>query len=219
MKVFFSQLRNLDVGCRGGRRSSPCSRDGCRNTRDEKLSGGGCEAMGARRSPRTKFGFPLTLPVPCGPQVSTDVEKIFNKFVSVVVRSAGGTGHFTLDLVRSLRADTPPPARPRHHTTRAGRNHTLSGRAGALVVLRCSSAMRIRLTGLGAGWLACARGEPRVVSARAISGSRGTAVRRSSGRRTPRCRDRAGPRGSGSESMSAWESLCKKALALRAYQT
>ena len=136
---------------------SPCSRDGCQRTRVEKLSGGGCAAMGAQRQPRTKIGLNLTLPVPCGSQVSTEVDIFFNKFVSVLVRSARGAGHFSLDLVRSLRADTPPPARPRHHTTRAGRIHTIRGRAGALVVLRCSSAMRIRLTALRGGWLECER--------------------------------------------------------------
>jgi hypothetical protein len=141
--------------------------------------------------------------------VSTEVEKILHKFASAVVRSAGGAGHFTLHLVRSLRADTPPPARPRHHTTRAGRIHTLRGRAGELVVLRWCSATWIRSGGLRASSLACARGEPRVVSARAMLGPRGTAARRGGGRRTARCRDRAGPRGAGARSVSAWDSLCK----------
>ena len=90
--------------------------------------------------------------------MSTEVEKILNKFDSTLVRSAGGTGHFTLDLVRSLRADTPPPARPRHHSTRTGRIHTLRGRAGELVVLRLASASRIRFGGLRAGWAEPAHG-------------------------------------------------------------
>ena len=188
---------------------SPCSRDGCQRTRVEKLSGGGCAAMGAQRQPRTKIGLNLTLPVPCGSQVSTEVDIFFNKFVSVLVRSARGAGHFSRDLVRSLRADTPPPARPRHHTTRAGRIHPLRGRVRALVVLRLCSASRIRFGGLRAGSLTCARGEPRVVSARAMLGPRGTAARRGGGRRTARCRDRAGPRGAGARSVSAWDSLCK----------
>ena len=79
--------------------------------------------------PRVRF---LTPPVPCGPQVSTDVKNIFNKFRSAVVRSAGANAHFEPAQLRTLRLDTRPrPTRslPRPHRSRGPNPTPLRSRA------------------------------------------------------------------------------------------